>query len=121
MGKYTGFKANNETEVLIHTPVEDNSYNFEEISNTFKGRSASSLEKKQYNIQKGVKNADVSIYVYSTNMPEDIKPNDKVMFLGKIWTVETTGYYLDQSRIIDFSVFDPEYIKAVSPKGMTLK
>ena len=54
-------------------------------------------------------------------MPEDIKPNDKIMYLGKIWTVETTGYYLDQSRIIDFSVFDPEYIKAVSPKGMTLK
>lgn len=120
MSKYNGFLPNNETQTAVWCKVESNSWNFDENGVDFKCRQAGSLEKKSYNIQKGVKNNNSSIYIFATNMPEDIKPDDKVLYLGKVWSVETCGYYLDQSKIVDFGIFDPEYIKAQSPKGITL-
>ncbi len=112
--------TNNENHILSFCPVLDNKWDFDENAITFRGRPASNYEKKTYNIQKGVKVRSDSLFIYSTNLPENIKADDKVMYLGKIWTVESVGYYLDQNKIIDASIFNEEYIAANSPKGITL-
>ena len=55
------------------------------------------------------------------NLPDEIEPNDQIKYLGKIWLVESVGYYLDKATFIDASIFDDEFIKAKSAKGITLR
>jgi len=113
--------TNNETYDFVFCSVENNSWNFDENGIHFKGRPASSMEKKTYNLQKGVINNDVNLYIYSSNLPDNIKPEDKVKYLGKTWIVESVGYYFDATRFVDASIFDEEYIKARCPKGITIR
>lgn len=122
MGKFKDIyiPTNNETHNLKFCKVTKNGWEFDENAISFKGRVASSLEQKRYNIMKGVVNNKNTIYIYASNLPEEIKPDDKVLFLGKEMTVTSVGYYIDQSKMIDASIFDPDYIKAISPKGITL-
>ena len=123
MGKYSDIYNStfNENYELSFCPIKNNSWDFDENGIKFKGRPASSLEKKCYNLQRGVVNDDVSIYIYSSNLPENIKPEDKVLYLGKTWTVESVGYYFYSARFVDPSCFDEEYIKARCAKGITIK
>lgn len=87
---------------------------------TFKGRPASQMEKKTYRIQKGVNGNSDSTFVISSNMP-DVKPEDKIIFLGKEWTVENTGYYFDSSLIVNASILSEEQIIDKCPKGVSLR
>lgn len=121
MSKYNSLRPNNDTCTLCWTPAKDNSWDWEETTVEFKGRIAGRIEKKRYNIQKGVVNSDVDTYIIATNMPEEINTDDRIIFLGKEYIVTSVGYYLDQNMLVDFGAFDPEYVKAVSPKGITLK
>lgn len=123
MGKYKDIynATNNENWELTFCKAKNNSWDFDNNGIKFKGRPASALEKKCFNIQKGVMNDENSVYIYSSNLPDDIKPEDKVMYLGKVWMVETVGYYFDNANFIDPSIFDEEYIKAKCPKGITIK
>lgn len=102
--------------------VPNSSYEYEkEVSTIFKGRPANQYEIKQYRIQQGVNGNTDSIFVISSNLPAEIKPNDRIIFLGKIWTVMSTGYYFDNSRFVNPSIFSDEYIAARCPKGINLQ
>lgn len=111
----------NENWELVWNPIKNNSA-YEETKNfvTFKGKPASPQEKKEYRITKGVIGGQETQYIISSNLPEEIKVGDNVQFLGKPWIVTSIGYYFDQTRIINPSIFDEEYIKAKCPKGITL-
>lgn len=113
--------THNETYTFKTGKMKTNSFELDE--NTiieFKGRPASTYEQKRYNVMKGVVNNKNTIYIYATNLPEEIKVDDKVEYMGSIKTVSSVGYYLDQNKIIDGGIFDPDYVKAISPKGITL-
>ncbi|MBO7695501.1 MAG: hypothetical protein J6T10_22980 [Methanobrevibacter sp.] len=121
MGKFGASLTNSETYIFKTGKMKPNSFELDaETITEFRGRPASTYEQKRYNVMKGIVNNKNSIYIYATNLPEGIKVDDKVEYLGSIKTVSSVGYYLDQSKIIDGGIFDPEYIMAVSPKGITL-
>lgn len=121
MGKFCASLTSNETYTFIAGKLKTNSFELDkDTAIMFKGRPASSYEQKRYNVMKGVVNNKNSVYIYATNLPEEIKVDDKVEYLGSIKTVSSIGYYLDQNKIIDGGIFDPDYIKAISPKGITL-
>lgn len=87
----------------------------------FKGRPASKIEQSKYRVQKGANGNTDSTYVVASNLPESLKPGDKVEFLGKEWEVESTGYFLEDSRLVNASLFSEEYIIKRCPKGVALK
>lgn len=88
---------------------------------TFRGRPASQLEIKQYRIQKGVNGGTDSVFVICSNLPSEIEEKDKVVFLGKEWTVASVGYYFDKNRIVNPALFSDEYIANRCPKGINLQ
>ena len=87
----------------------------------FKGRPASQFEKKQYRIQKGVNGGTDSIFVICSNLPPVVDVKDKIIFLGKEWTVESVGYYFDEARFVNAGLFSEEYIASKCPKGLNLQ
>lgn len=101
---------------------ENSAYEYEEEPYiTFKCRPAGSKEKKEYRLQKGVIANNDSIYLIATNMPTEIKPNDRVRFLGEEKTVSSIGYYFDSSRIVNASILSEEAIMNRCPKGLTIQ
>ena len=102
--------------------VPNSSYEYEKkVSIVFRGTPANQIEVKLYRIQQGVNGNTDSIFVVSSNLPDTLKPQDKVEFMGKIWTVMSTGYYFDNSRFVNPGSFSDEYIAARCPKGINLQ
>ena len=110
---YDVFKStNNETYDFLVIPVKKNSAYENNKDNTFyfKGRPANTQEKKKYRLQQGVNTSDDSVYIFATNLPENIKPGDRVKYLGQTQVVASVGYYYDASGIVNASIFNEEYI-----------
>lgn len=122
--KYSGVRTStpNETHELLLIPRLNNSaYEMDKTKQiSFRGKIAGTLEKKAYRLLTGVNTSTDSIFIMSSSLPDEIKDGDMCYFLGKKWTVESVGYYYDQTLIINASLFDPEYIIAKCPKGITL-
>lgn len=87
----------------------------------FKGRPASSLEKKNYRLMKGVEGNSYSISIFATNLPQEVQVGDAVKYLGKIWHVENTGYYFDNSLFVNASIMSDKYIMDRCPKGISIQ
>lgn len=102
--------------------VENSSFQYENAPDIeFKGRPANTVEKKNYRIMKGVHGNTDSVYVLCSNLPADIKPSDQIFFMGKMWLVESVGYYYDSSRVVNAGIMSDEYLMERSPKGITLQ
>lgn len=102
--------------------IPNSPYEYEDFPTAvFKGRPASNVEKKEYRILKGVHGAEDSTFILCTRLPIDVEINDKVEYLGKIWTVASVGYYTVESRMVNPSFMNGEYILKNSPKGITLQ
>lgn len=101
---------------------ENDKYTWEQNwSIVFKGRPANQIEKKNYRIMQGVNGNTDSVYVIASNLPKDIKPYDKVLFMGKEWTVMSVGYYFDEARFVNPGIMNPDHIIARCPKGINLQ
>lgn len=87
----------------------------------FKGRPANQAEKRVFRIQKGVNGNTDSVFVYSTNMPENIEIKDKIIFMGKEWIVNSIGYYFEAAHIVNPGCLSEEQIIARCPKGLNLQ
>ena len=106
----------------VYKRVPNSPYEWEKAPfATFRGRPASQLERKRYRIQQGVEGGSDSVFVISSNLPQGIKEKDKVLFLGKEWTVVSVGFYFDEARIINPAVMSDEYIQKRCPKGIALQ
>ena len=114
--------TNNETyEFALIPRVKNSSYEYDTSKKViFRGRPANTQEKSKYRLQLGVNTTADSVYIYETNLPEDIKPGDKVKYLGMTQVVESVGYYYDLNGIVNASKFSDEYVIARCPKGITL-
>ena len=88
---------------------------------TFFGRPASPQERKNYRIQAGVHGSNESIYIVASNLPSEVKVDDKITFNGDEKTVESIGYFLEDSRIVNNHVMSNKYIIDRCPKGLTLR
>ena len=109
-------------ELKRYPRVENSPYDYEETPDLiFYGRPASQFEKRNYRIQQGVDGNSDSVFVLSSNLPETIKPKDKIVFLGKEWQVLSIGYYFDQNLVLNGKVFSSEYIESRCPKGLNLQ
>lgn len=104
----------------LYSRKPNSDYKYEENPKFFNGRPAGKIEKKSYRMQKGVEAGEDSLYILSTHLPLDINDKDKVEFLGKLWTVQSIGYYLKENLIVNASLFDEEYIIKRCPKGVVL-
>ena len=115
--------ARGETYELKRFPRKENSpYEFDGAPDiTFYGRPASQYEVRNYRIQQGVNGNNDSVFVYCTNLPDTIKPKDKIRYLGKDWTVESIGYYFDNNLIVNARLFSDGYIADRCPKGLNLQ
>lgn len=124
MNNFVGIRTstNNETyEFTLIPRVKNSAFEYDTKNKVlFKGRPANTQEKSKYRLQLGVNTTADSVYIYATNLPEEIKPGDKVKYLGMTQVVESIGYYYDVNGIINASVFSEEYIIARCPKGITL-
>ena len=102
--------------------VLNSAYEYETfIELSFKGRPANQIEKKNYRIQAGVHGGTDSVYVFCSNLPSQINIGDKIRYLGKEWTVESVGYYLENVRVLNPELFSEEALAKKCPKGITLK
>lgn len=116
--------ANDETFVLVvYKRKENSSYEYEDTPYyTFKGRPANNFETKKYRIQKGVNGNTDSIFVFSSNLNIDnLNPGDRVNYFGKIWEVQSVGYYFESSYVVNGQLFSDEYIARHCPKGVNLQ
>ena len=104
----------------LYKRIKNSKYEYEKTPIFFNGRPAGKMEKKSYRMQKGVEAGEDSLYILSTYLPLDIKDKDKVEFLGKLWTVKSTGYYYKENLMINASLFDEAYIIKRCPKGIVL-
>jgi len=115
-------KPSNETYVFTLYKRIPNTYDYETAPKlTFKGRPTNNYENKLYRIKKGVNANEKSVFIMATNLPENVEELDKVVFMGKEMVVESTGYFLNDSGIVDASFMSSEYLESRSPKGLTLK
>lgn len=116
--------ANDETYVLeVYKRKENSPYEYEnEPCYVFKGRPASTIERKKYRIQKGVNGNTDSVFVFSSNLNIDnLNSGDRIVYFGKIWEVQSVGYYFDSSYIVNGQLFSEEYISKLCPKGVNLQ
>lgn len=115
--------TNNERITLIlYKRLPNSDYEWEKVpSCKFKGRPASQKEIKTYRVQQGVNGNTDSQFVFASNLPDIIKPQDKVFYLGKEWTVMSVGYYFDEARFVNAGIFNDEYIEKRCPKGLNLQ
>lgn len=109
-------------ELKLYAKIPNSPYKWEEAPSTiFKGRPASQVEVKKYRVQKGVNGNTDSVFLKCTNMPQEVSVGDKVSFLGKIWTVQSIGYYFDEARFVNAACLSEEAIIARCPKGLNLQ
>lgn len=115
--------TNNETyELEVIKRVKNSAYEYEEAPTIrFKGRPANTMEKRNYRILKGVNGNSDSQFIFATNLPEIVDIGDQIKFLGKIWSVQSVGYYFDANRIANAGAFNEEQIVARSPKGINIQ
>lgn len=98
----------------------NNAYEYEEnCSLIFKGSIATNNEKRTYNITKGVNGTEDSCLIKCSNLPDLVEVGDKVYFLGKMWVVNSVGYYYDATKMINTG-FSNEYLIDRCPKGVNL-
>jgi len=112
-----------ETFVLaLYKRLENSAYEYEsKPSLRFHGRMANNLEKRSYNLLSGVNSTEDSIMIYSSRLPSQVKDGDKVLFMGKMWTVESVGYYFLYNTLINASALPVEQIEKNAPKGLVLR
>ena len=109
-------------ELQVYKRIKNSPYEYESTPSViFKGRPASQVERKNYRIQKGVNGGTDSTFVKVTNLPLDINVSDKVKFLGKIWTVQSIGYYFDEGRFVNPGCLSEQQIIDRCPKGLNLQ
>lgn len=109
-------------ELKLYKRKENSSYEWEENPcATFKGRPANQIEVKKYRIQKGVNGNTDSVFVKATNLPQSVTVGDKISFIGKIWSVQSIGYYFDEARFINPSLLSEEQLIERCPKGLNLQ
>lgn len=115
--------VNGETSLCKITRRKANSpYDKEEANiGVFFCREANTMERKSYRVQQGVNATSKSTFLISSNMPTDIKDGDYVDYLGKQWIVESVGYYINDTNIMNRGIMDNDYLINISPKGITLK
>lgn len=109
-------------ELKVYKRRDNSAYDYENVDViAFRGRPASQTEIKTYRIQKGVNGNTDSVFIKSSNLPVEIKPGDQVTFLGKIWLVQSIGYYYDQALIINPACLSDAQIADRCPKGLNLQ
>lgn len=115
--------SNNDIYTLeLYKKVPNSPYQYEETpSAIFKGHPASKIEKRSYRIQKGVNGDETSTYVSANNLPIEVDYGDRIKFLGKIWTVQSVGYFYDMARLVNADVLSEEQIIERCPKGLGLQ
>lgn len=108
-------------EFSLYHRKENSPYEWEEApALIFYGRLANNLEKKQYRIQQGVNGGNESVFVLCSNLPIEVKVGDQIRYLDKKTTVANIGYYINNSRIINYKCMSSKYILSRSPKGIVL-
>lgn len=113
---------NERYECKLFKRLENSPYEYEqEPSITFRCRPATRQEKNEYRLQAGVHTTTDSVYLVSSNLPENIKDGDKVLFKGQLWIVASVGYYFDENILVNASLMSDKYIEERCPKGITLK
>lgn len=101
---------------------QDSPYEYEDYPDlTFYARPANQIEKRNYRIQQGVNGNNDSVYLLSSNLPKEIQVGDKIIFLGKVWSVMSFGYYFNENLVLNGKIFSPEYIENRCPKGVNLQ
>ena len=115
--------SNNETYLFeVYRRKENSPYEYETtVAFTFKGRPANNFEKKKYRIQKGVNGNTDSVFIFSSNLNEELNVGDRIFYLGKIWEVQSTGYYFDSAFFVNGGIMSDEYIASRCPKGVNLQ
>lgn len=109
-------------ELKLYKRLKNSDYQWESApSIIFRGRPASQVEVKKYRVQKGVNGNTDSVFIKATNLPTDVSVGDKVEYLGKFWSVQSIGYYFEEARFINPSVFDEERLIDRCPKGINLQ
>lgn len=99
----------------------NSSYEWEDKSTlTFFGRPANAKEKKNYRLQAGVHATDESVYILTSNLPNNITIGDRVLFQGDYKTIESIGFYYIDSRLVTNYIMSDKYITERCPKGITL-
>ena len=108
-------------EFALYKRKENSPYEWEDSpALTFLGRLANDIERKQYRIQQGVNGSSESVYILCSNLPLELRVGDQIEYLGKKSTIQNTGYYLNQSRIVNFKIMNHDYIVSRSPKGIVI-
>lgn len=109
--------------VKVYSRKENSPYEYEKHPClVFHARPASSLEKRNYRLQKGVNAGAESTYLFASRCNTALlKEGDKIEFMGEFKTIESIGFYIQDARFINASIFKNDYIARRSPKGITIK
>ena len=112
---------NERYEAQIFKLKPNSSFEYESVPYaTFRCRPATQSEVKRYRIQQGVEGNSDSTYVFASNLPEKVNPRDRVKFQGKIWSVESVGYYYENNRLVSPNLMSEEYVASRCPKGIAI-
>lgn len=103
------------------TRVENSPYEYEDVEIHFRGRPANRGELRNYRVQAGINGNTESLFIISSNLPDGVKVGDFIKYLGKVYTVQSVGYYYDESRLFNAKVMSDEYIIARCPKGINIQ
>lgn len=115
--------TNNETyEFECYKRHKNSKYDYDDYPTiVFNGRPANTLERKNYRIIKGVNGNSDSQFVFVSNLPENVDIGDQIHYLGKMWVVQSIGYYFDASKIVNAKAFNEEQIISKCPKGINIQ
>lgn len=115
--------VNNEKYIFeLYKRVPNSPYEWETTpAATFKGRPASQFEIKQYRIQQGVNGGTDSVFIVCSNLPKEVDEKDKIVYLGKEWSVASVGYYFDEARFVNPGLMSDKFIASKCPKGINLQ
>lgn len=98
-----------------------NSYEYETQGIEFKARVSTTKERNSFFPLNGVASQEIKLSLYTQDdIVIEIKPNDRVVFMGNSYLVSSIGVYLDSACALAQSTYKNEDLIKRCPKGVQL-
>lgn len=108
------------TAIIYHRIKNSHEYNMANPI-TFQCRIANQKELEHFYPLRGLNVHKTSIGLYTQdNILDLIEDDDKIVFMGQEYLIDSVGIYLQQSRMINQRNFNDSHVIENSPKGIRI-
>lgn len=111
-----------------HNPYSASIYHRKENSNEYEEtpyeeftyRTANHYEIKSFSVVDGLINSSTGYFIFTNDLKELPRIDDKVILEGREMLVDSFGYYRNYQRLVNARSISQEHLNEMCPKGIRL-